>query len=62
MKKLYLSALFVFATALASAQSTAWMPADSAQNITKPGSGPGDPTWNIATLPLVHNGTAYGAS
>ena len=62
MKKLYFSFLLVFAAGYASAQSTNWMPADSAQNLTKPGSGPGDPTWNIATLPLLHNGTAYGAS
>ena len=62
MKKIYFSFLLVFAAGYASAQSTNWMPADSAQNLTKPGSGPGDPTWNIATLPLLHNGTAYGAS
>jgi hypothetical protein len=61
MKKLYLSLLAILSAAFASAQSTAWMPADSALNITKPFSGPGDSTWNVGMMPLIHNGTAYGA-
>jgi hypothetical protein len=60
MKKIYsLLSFSLLLSATAFAQSTAWVHADSAQSIARPGSGPGYPVWNLASQPLQHNGTSY---
>ena len=63
MKKLYFLLLALLTASGAFAQtSTAWNHADSAQSITKPGSGIGNPVWNTGTMPYLHNGVSYVAA